>query len=210
MNLLRTAVVAVLVQTCVAGNLQGQQSTSSSADTESKATEANRSGQNTLDRPMSELTIDIAPPAQLLRSEASDQSPIVNHAAEYFQTLEARESSRRVGRPGMLRPFCWAAPGFYHQPLYFEQINVERYGHHVCCGPCSDCAQSVVSAAHFFAAMPLLPYKIGADPCCERQYTLGHYRPGSCNPHQLHFVRPSGNGLTCEAMVITGLIFLIP
>jgi hypothetical protein len=165
----------------------------------------------TLDRPMSELTIQIEPTApSAARSAGEEKYPLVNRAPEYFQTLQASEDVSET-RPQLgVRPFYWAAPGFYHRPLYFEQINVERYGHHVCCGPCSDCAQSAVCAAHFFASVPLLPYKMGADPCCERQYTLGHYRPGSCNPHQWHFVRPTRDGLACEAMMITGLIFLIP
>jgi hypothetical protein len=166
--------------------------------------------ENRLDRPMSELTIQIEPSPSAAQTADDDQYPLVNLAAEYFRSLQAGERALAMGLHRGVRPFYWAAPGFYHRPLYFEQINVERYGHHVCCGPCSDCAQSAVSAAHFFASVPLLPYKMGADPCCERQYTLGHYRPGSCNPHQWHFVRPTDDGLACEAMMITGLIFLIP
>jgi hypothetical protein len=109
-----------------------------------------------------------------------------------------------------VQPFSWSAPGFSHQPLYFEQVNVERYGHHVPCRVCGDCAQSAVCAAHFFATVPWLPYELGADPCRERQYTLGHYRPGSCNPHQVHWVRPRCKGVACEAMTVTGLVFLVP
>ena len=164
--------------------------------------------ENILDRPISELTINIEPVARpSSRSEGEDKYPLVSRAPEYFQTLQARDGSIGKVPPLCLHQFCWAAPGFFHRPLYFEQINVERYGHHVRCG---DCAQSAICTAHFFASVPLLPYKIGADPCCERQYTLGHYRPGSCNPHQVHFVRPTDDGIACEAMMITGLIFLIP
>lgn len=106
--------------------------------------------------------------------------------------------------------FAWAAPAVFHRPLYFEQPNVERYGHYVSCCKGGNCAQSAICAAHFFGTIPLLPYKIGADPCCERQYVLGTYRPGSCNPHQL--VRPelSCRGLIVQGVTVTGLVFLIP
>jgi hypothetical protein len=202
---LRTAVVAVLLLNHHFGEAVGQ-----GAEPQGTTADESMLRENILDRPISELTINIKPPAGPARGEGREEFPIVNRAAEYFQTLEAHDNSIEKSLSLQPHAFCWAAPGFYHQPLYFEQFNIERYGHHVQCGACSDCAQSAICTAHFFATVPLLPYKIGADPCCERQYTLGHYRPGSCNPHQLHFVRPSRDGLTCEAIAITGLIFLVP
>lgn len=78
----------------------------------------------------------------------------------------------------------WEAPSFYHRPLYFEEVNLERYGHrqvHL---------QPVHSAAHFFANTIALPYKMLVHHPCERIYTLGHYRPGDCNPHDHHGLPP--------------------
>lgn len=106
--------------------------------------------------------------------------------------------------------FFWAAPAVFHRPLYFEQPNVERYGHYVACCKGGNWAQSAISAAHFFGTIPVLPYKIGADPCCERHYVLGTYRPGSCNPHQLVKPKYSCCGLVLQGITVTGLIFLIP
>jgi len=67
-----------------------------------------------------------------------------------------------------------------------------------------------LSGAHFFATVPLLPYKMAVDPACECIYTLGHYRPGSPVPHQIHRfpLRPVAGGV--EAVAITGLIYAIP
>ncbi len=75
--------------------------------------------------------------------------------------------------------YAWEAPNFYHRRLYFEQPNLERYGHYYG----SWKLQSALSTAHFFAAIPALPLKAMHTRPCERVYTLGHYRPGNCNPH---------------------------
>jgi hypothetical protein len=212
-HVVRAAIVAALLHGLQAGAAAGQDTSRIDSPTGAAAAEATESEDNLLptqilDRPISELTIDIEPPASL--QAARDTAPLENRAEAYFQTTSASQLLKRTVPSSYVRAFGWAAPGFFHRPLYFEQVNVERYGHHVCCGPCSDCAQSAVSAAHFFATVPLLPYRIGAEPCCERQYTLGHYRPGSCNPHQLHWPRLSERGLAFQAMAVTGLVFLIP
>ena len=76
----------------------------------------------------------------------------------------------------------WEAPSFFHRPLYFEEVNLERYGHYV------PRWQPAISAAHFAANLASLPYQMYVHPPCEPVYTLGHYRPGSCNPHQIHYL----------------------
>ena len=109
--------------------------------------------------------------------------------------------------------FNWVPSCFCSNPLYFEEINLERYGYGCgCFGPCcSSCVQSAVSAAHFFATVPALPYKMAVDCPCECDYTLGHYRPGSCPPWQYHCCsRVSCLGALSSGGVATGLIFLIP
>jgi hypothetical protein len=111
--------------------------------------------------------------------------------------------------PGTSRPwpsscYGWEAPAVCSRPLYFEQVNLERYGYS--CGV----AQPLVSAAHFFGTIPALPYLLAAEPCGECVYTLGHYRPGSCAPFRLHRPPLSLRGAAAEAAVVTGLIFAIP
>ncbi len=116
------------------------------------------------------------------------------------------------GWPQILYP--WEATSYCHRPLYFEEINLERYGYtwcdHRCGGVPAALVQPVLSGAHFFATVPLLPYKMAVDPACECIYTLGHYRPGSPVPHQIHRfpLRPVAGGV--EAVAITGLIYAIP
>ncbi|MEX2170647.1 MAG: hypothetical protein WD851_15130 [Pirellulales bacterium] len=166
-----------------------------------------------LNRPLDALTVSPAPPRQLQESMQSfpEQYQIRNLAQQQFGSWTTPRYDVSMLSSGY-GPSCfaWAAPAVYHRPLYFEQPNVERYGHYVSVCKGGNCLQSAVCAAHFFGTVPLLPYKIGADPCCERHYVLGAYRPGSCNPHQL--VRPevSCRGLALQGVAVTGLVFLIP
>ena len=39
--------------------------------------------------------------------------------------------------------------------------------------------------AHFFVTIPLLPYYMGVEWPCEREYSLGHCRPGDCAPFMM-------------------------
>lgn len=100
--------------------------------------------------------------------------------------------------------YTWEAAATRHNPLYFEEINAERYGYG------RRCLQPVVSTAHFFGTIPLLPYLKGANCPWECQYTLGHYRPGSCHPYRLHSLPLSCRGAAMQAGAVTGLVYIIP
>jgi hypothetical protein len=98
----------------------------------------------------------------------------------------------------------WKAAGYCHKPLYFEDWNLERYGHSH--GP----LDPVFSAAHFFVTLPVLPYKMGVELPWECVYPLGYYRPGNCAPWTVPAVPISCRGLAVEAATVTGLVFLLP
>jgi hypothetical protein len=72
--------------------------------------------------------------------------------------------------------FGWEAPAVFFKPLYFEDINLERYGIHM------GCLQPAVSFGHFFTRCACLPYKLLVQPPCECIYTLGYERPNNCIP----------------------------
>ncbi|MCA9132398.1 MAG: hypothetical protein KDA45_04565, partial [Planctomycetales bacterium] len=80
--------------------------------------------------------------------------------------------------------YTWISPAFYHLPLYFEQPNLERYG----IGR-GRVLQPLLSSAHFFGSIPLLPYKSLQQPPWEKVYTLGQGRPGNCVPIQRGVLR---------------------
>jgi hypothetical protein len=99
----------------------------------------------------------------------------------------------------------WKASGVCHKPLYFEEVQLERYGHSA--GPV---LQPALSGAHFFLNIATLPYKMGISPPNECEYALGYYRPGSCAPWLLPPIPLSVRGALLEAGAITGGVFLIP
>ena len=73
--------------------------------------------------------------------------------------------------------FTWTASALCHKPLYFENIQLERYGHSA--GPFM---QPIHSTAHFFVSLVSWPYQTTIHPPNECQYALGFYRPGNCAP----------------------------
>ena len=99
----------------------------------------------------------------------------------------------------------WKASNLCHKPLYFEEVNLERYGHTA--GPV---LQPVVSSAHFFANIAVLPYKMGVHAPGECQYALGYYRPGNCAPWIVPPVPISLRGGLNQAATMTGLFWLVP
>ena len=99
----------------------------------------------------------------------------------------------------------WKATGACHKPLYFEEVQLERYGHEW--GPF---AQPVISSANFFGNIAVLPYKMGIHPINECQYSLGYYRPGSCAPWTVGPVPLSLRGALNQAKVVGGIVWALP
>lgn len=119
-------------------------------------------------------------------------------------------------RPWILTTCYWEASGARHQPLYFENPTSERLG--LTYGKFT---QPVVEAARFYGSVAILPYMLGAMPHCERQYVLGHYRPGDCTPcvyqgtirrgtHDKKTTKATIRGALYQAGAVTGLIYIVP
>ncbi len=99
----------------------------------------------------------------------------------------------------------WTASGLCHKPLYFEQRNLERYGHAT--GPLT---QPILSAAHFFSTIPVLPYRMGLRPPNECVYALGHYRPGNCAPYLVPAVPFTVRAGLSQAGAVVGSTYVLP
>jgi hypothetical protein len=110
-----------------------------------------------------------------------------------------------AGRSWQPTTMTWKASAICHKPLYFEEVQLERYGHTM--GPLF---QPVVSGAHFFLNIAALPYNMGINPPNECQYTLGYYRPGSCAPWLLPPVPISLRGGLLQAGAVVGAVALFP
>lgn len=89
-------------------------------------------------------------------------------------SFEGVPSAARCWNP---QTFVWTASAVCSKPLYYQDIQLERYGHTR--GPI---IQPLISAAHFFGNVAIAPYKAGIHPPNECVYALGYYRPGDCAP----------------------------
>ena len=81
-------------------------------------------------------------------------------------------------------------------------MRLERYGH-----SWNPIVEPFVSGAHFFASVPLLPYKMGLRPPNECVYTLGYYRPGSCAPYMFDPIPFSVRAAATQAAGMTAFAF---
>jgi hypothetical protein len=138
-------------------------------------------------RPIGELTVDIAPS----KGDVPKECPLFDQAFEPRMWCDSL--------------YTWKASSLCHKPLYFEHMSLERYGH-----TWHPFLQPVVSGAHFFGTLPILPYKMGIEDPCECVYALGYYRPGSCAPKMLYPLPISIRGAVYEAAAVTGLVLLLP
>jgi hypothetical protein len=108
--------------------------------------------------------------------------------------------NRLPNRHWIPQTFTWTASALCHKPLYFENRQLERYGHTH--GPV---LQPIHSAAHFFVSLATLPYATAIHPPTECRYALGYYRPGNCAPWLKDPLPISLDGLRRQAFVTTGL-----
>ncbi len=90
----------------------------------------------------------------------------------------------QYGRPGDLatseKVFAWAAPNIRYQPLYFEDVALERYGQTL---PPNQ--QFVASNLHFWKSFLTLPRQMRFDPPKSCDYPLGFCRPGDTVPYTI-------------------------
>ena len=101
--------------------------------------------------------------------------------------------------------YMWKASSLCHKPLYFEEVALERYGH-----TWHPFLQPIISGAHFFGTLPILPYKMGVEPPGECIYALGYYRPGDCAPKMIYCLPLSLRGALYEAAAVTGAVYVLP
>ncbi|MBS0260410.1 MAG: hypothetical protein JSS02_00530 [Planctomycetes bacterium] len=99
--------------------------------------------------------------------------------------------------------YCWEPTNLYHNPVYFEDIGLERYGHtrHYL-------VQPVVSVPRFCMQFLLLPYQMSIAPVWDKQYSLGYYRPGEYVPYRYHQIPFNLKAAAVEAGFVTGGVFL--
>ena len=142
-----------------------------------------------------QISINITPPQGELPPDRARQN--FNKLAPQIQTPGTHRSWSGTS-------FYWQASLLNHQPLYFEDVNLERHGFS------HGLMQPLISGGLFFSRLPALPYLMAAQPPYETQFTLGETRPGNhacyvCERPPLRL-----KAAAVQAVVVTGLVFLIP
>ena len=141
---------------------------------------------------ISEIQLALTPVDKLIPTDCSD-----------VVFVGKRDSGRLDER---IIDFHWEATNFFHQPLYFDDTPLERYGQSLC-----PAAQPAISGSRFFLTFPAIPYKIGVDRTHDCITTLGLYRPGECAPCTREAVlRGDPHAALFQAATTVGLIFLLP
>ncbi|MBA3312710.1 MAG: hypothetical protein M3552_11840 [Planctomycetota bacterium] len=109
--------------------------------------------------------------------------------------------------PRMMPPsvFAWTASNISYNPLYFEDVQLERYGHTY-----GECVQPFVSLGKFSAQLIGLPYQMALDPPCKEVYPLGYYRPGEPAPKLFYQVPLNAKAAVIAAGVYTGIGVVLP
>lgn len=101
--------------------------------------------------------------------------------------------------------FAWVAPEVWYKSLYFDDVQLERYGQ-TRCPP----LQPVLSGAHFFGTLAFMPYKMGLSGPFEMTTNYGYYRPGSPTPCVGRRVPWEWDAALLQAGFIVGGVFFIP
>lgn len=128
----------------------------------------------------------------------------IDHAGPHFAMQPKLYHGYGMSRGWWHSSFAWEPPGVCHAPLYFQDLNLERYGYHY------GCLQTVVSSVRFGADVALLPYKVVAQSPHDCVYTLGYDRPGNCVPYRCYRLPWRTDAVLILGGVATGLVFLAP
>jgi hypothetical protein len=150
--------------------------------------------------PISEIEADIAlpsdipPPDDLAAAAFASRGEVVYAAGPFTNSLAYSN---------------WQGGMFCHRPLYFEEFHLERQGRSF------GVLQPAVSAAHFFATVPAMPYLMTVRPPGRCSYMAGIgpagepvFSPGW--PMFAGVSRRHLSGAIVQAGVITGMIFVLP
>ncbi len=102
--------------------------------------------------------------------------------------------------------YAWVASNVCYYPLYFEDVNLERYGHMH-----RPLVQPVVSVGRFSAQFLALPYQMTMHQVAQPTYPLGHLAPGDlAAPKVYHRVPLNLQAAAVTVGIYTGWFYLIP
>ena len=111
---------------------------------------------------------------------------------------------RYAPRPVVPVTYRWAAPNSTYNPLYFQDVSLERYGHH------HGVWQPAASVGKFAVQLVGLPYQMALDHPCKCETPLGYYRPGDCAPKLKYQIPLNARAALVQAAAVSGVALIIP
>lgn len=91
-----------------------------------------------------------------------------------------------------------------YNPLYFEDLNSERYGWD------AGIFQPLLSTGKFYVDLLKLPYEMGIQMPWHCEYNSGYCLPGDPVSYYLYYPRWSWKGAALQAGVVLGAVVAIP
>jgi hypothetical protein len=153
--------------------------------------------------PIGEVTVDTAWQPDPAVAEELQQPE--DEAAPIFLAQGEVVEIPRAGDVGLYEGFFLEPATFCHQPLYFEEVNLERYGSSRC-----RLLQPLFSAYRFFFTVPALPYMLALERPRKCYYDHSPYLPGRPAPwHDESLPVRAGPAMT-QGAAIAALIFIFP
>ncbi|TWT67170.1 hypothetical protein [Allorhodopirellula solitaria] len=131
---------------------------------EAGASEASASGQLDDTERLTQRLAELNKPARLLSIEVPAAQPgdaPVNQAAQVFNRRPFWVHGGVSSPPPPQRVHIT----FYHQPTYYQELNLERCGRLDC--ECCGCLQNLSSSIWFVGNTLMLPYRAASQPHCQ-------------------------------------------
>ena len=151
------------------------------------------------DRLQARLANLAKPLASIQLSATSTDAKVPNDRAAGF-TSDLPSEIASIPHP-IFRPARYHIAAI-HNPLYFEEPNLER------CGNGCGCATTAASAIHFVANTLTLPYQMVANPPCETHCTTIDCRCGNELPNMRPF-QCDLHAATMQGLAVAGFVFLL-
>ena len=146
-----------------------------------------------------------------LADDITQIQPFLSYALKDMDRSNLPERLAEVPNANYVRPqrdpiaYHWMASNLYHNPLYFEDPSLERYGHAY-----PPLVQPFASAGRMTAQLIGLPYQMTIDPIHRRRYSLGWYRPGDCAPKLKYRIPLHRKAAAVQAAAIAGGFLIAP
>jgi hypothetical protein len=148
-------------------------------------------------KPIGEIDISISPKAKQSDTTVPPKAVQLDNLAKQ---LDFRDASPLLANDLWLHS---ERESVAYQPLYFEEVNLERYGR-------ARLGQPFLSIGRFFGTIPTIPYQMAVYDPKKPLYWNWTYRAGWGAPRVRELPPFRWNALSIEAISLTGAAALIP